>query len=128
MPHPSPAYTHARTLPQAQFIVAYIVFIARGLCLADLSPTSHWLTTAYFYMFMVGLTALSHACLIEGKRLPTFPVCLCRKANNKKRGRGPAGEPGVLASLGSESADAPEGRVGAAIRVRLREGPRFGKR
>ena len=31
-------------------------------------------------------------------------------------------------SLGSESPDAPEGRVGAAIRVRLREGPRFGKR
>jgi len=63
---------------QALGLLCYIAGIAGPLCLYDLSAMSYFSTTN-FYLCFVGILQLSFACLLEGKRVPTFPVCWCRR-------------------------------------------------
>ena len=63
---------------QIQFFISFIIFSLRGICLADLSALSYWITTTHFYTCQVGVTSFGYACLLEGKRVPTF-WCLLRR-------------------------------------------------
>ena len=56
-----------------------MLYLARALCLDDLSGVIRELGEAYFYVGMVGLQFWCYACVLEGKPVPDFPLGLCRQ-------------------------------------------------
>lgn len=64
---------------QAQFVVCFFLLTANNLCLGDLSASSFWILKQQWFAFGVGVTSICFTCLIEGKGVPTFPMCLCRR-------------------------------------------------
>ena len=69
---------------QAQFVVSFLLLAVNNLCLGDLSATSYWILKQYWFACGVGVTSICFTCLIEGKGVPTFPMCMCRCRRQKK--------------------------------------------
>ena len=58
-----------------------MVFIMLGTCPDNsaVSPTVFWILEYQLGFFLSGVAGELFACLLEGKPVPTFPVCLCRR-------------------------------------------------
>ena len=48
-----------------------------------MSPTNYWIMASMTYFWQGGSGELL-ACFFEGKRVPTFPICLCRLEKQSK--------------------------------------------
>ena len=48
------------------------------MCLGELTAISYWVKALFVYI-LGGLSFTLYACFLEGKRVPNFPVCLCRR-------------------------------------------------
>ena len=49
----------------------------------------YWILQLQGGFFVRGFGMEFYACLLEGKRVPTFPVCLCRRQSQKLRASSP---------------------------------------
>ena len=81
IPRPLPTHTHMHTSPQITYFSGQIIYIARFLCLDDLDATIGNISATYFYVVSIGVQFWCYACLFEGKSVPEFPLCLCRRCS-----------------------------------------------
>ena len=68
---------HTTSSSQVVFVIHLIIFLARKLCLDNVSATMHWTLLGIFYV-NCGIFGVCYANLLEGKRIATFPWVLCR--------------------------------------------------
>ena len=68
---------------------SFAVRIAHGLCPGNsaVSPMVFWILEYQACFFAAGVAAECYACFIEGKPVPTFPGCLCRRRTRPQIGR-----------------------------------------
>ena len=67
------------------YFLAFAIFLnlTYYTCLRYVSPTNYWIIALLTYYWQAGSGELL-ACFLEGKRIPTFPMCLCRRRKQSK--------------------------------------------